>query len=381
MIIQSQRVWIASQFVPMQLHIENEKIIRMYPYGTKEVDTDYGNHRIVPGFIDTHIHGGYGYDTNDGDVEGMRALQKRLVEEGVTSFLPTTVTQSKEVLTAAVASVAEVEQAPQTGARIVGIHFEGPYLNVQFKGAQPEEHIIKPTVEEFKHYQAAAKGLIKVITLAPEQDDDFALTRYLAETGVVASIGHSAATYQQAIDAVANGAKSFTHVYNGMSRFGHRELNLVGSALRFEDVYGEIIVDGNHSSFDAVNVFMRAKGKERVVLITDALVCKGAEIGSKWTLGGHPIYLGADGAAYLEGGSSLAGSTLKSNDGVRNILEKVGLSWDWAIAAASSNPARLLGLDDRKGYLRVGYDADFVVLNDQIDVMATYVMGHLEFQR
>ncbi len=381
MIIQSQRVWIASQFVPMQLHIENEKIIRMYPYGTKEVDTDYGDHRIVPGFIDTHIHGGYGYDTNDGDVEGMRALQKRLVEEGVTSFLPTTVTQSKEVLTAAVASVAEVAQTPQTGARIIGIHFEGPYLNVQFKGAQPEEHIIKPTVEEFKHYQAAAKGLIKVITLAPEQDDDFALTHYLAETGVVASIGHSAATYQQAIDAIANGAKSFTHVYNGMSRFGHRELNLVGSALRFEDVYGEIIVDGNHSSFDAVNVFMRAKGKERVVLITDALVCKGAEIGSKWTLGGHPIYLGADGAAYLEGGSSLAGSTLKSNDGVRNILEKVGLSWDWAIAASSTNPARLLGLDDRKGYLRVGYDADFVVLNDQIDVVATYVMGRLEFER
>ncbi len=381
MIIQSQRVWIASQFVPMQLHIENEKIIRMYPYGTKEVDTDYGDHRIVPGFIDTHIHGGYGYDTNEGDVEGMRALQKRLVEEGVTSFLPTTVTQSKEVLTAAVASVAEVAQAPQTGARIIGIHFEGPYLNVQFKGAQPEEHIIKPTVEEFKHYQAAAKGLIKVITLAPEQDDDFALTHYLAETGVVASIGHSAATYQQAIDAIANGAKSFTHVYNGMSRFGHRELNLVGSALRFEDVYGEIIVDGNHSSFDAVNVFMRAKGKERVVLITDALVCKGAEIGSKWTLGGHPIYLGADGAAYLEGGSSLAGSTLKSNDGVRNILEKVGLSWDWAIAASSTNPARLLGLDDRKGYLRVGYDADFVVLNDQIDVVATYVMGRLEFER
>ena len=381
MIIQSTRVWIASQFVPMQIQFENEKIVRMYPYGTVAVDVDYDDQRIVPGFIDTHIHGGYGYDTNDGKPEGLKMLQKKLTAEGVTSFLPTTVTQSKEVLTAAVASVAQVESQPQQGARIVGIHFEGPYLNLDFKGAQPGEHIIEPTVEEFQHYQSAANGLIKVITIAPEQDADFALVRHLAETGVVASIGHSAATYQQAIDAVANGAKSFTHVYNGMSRFGHRELNLVGSALRFEDVYGEIIVDGNHSSFDAVNIFMRAKGKERVILITDALVCKGAEVGSEWTLGGHAIYLAEDGAAYLKESPNLAGSTLRTNVGVRNIIEKVGLSWDWAIAAASTNPARLLKLDDRKGYLRVGYDADLVVLDDNINVVATYVMGNLEYQQ
>ncbi len=381
MIIQSTKVWVASQFVPMQLHIQNERIERMYPYNTHPADVDYGDNKIVPGFIDTHIHGGYGFDTNDGDQDGLRMLQKRLPEEGVTGFLPTTVTQSEEVLTKALLNVAAVEKEPQSGTRILGIHFEGPYLNVAFKGAQPEEHIVTPDLEQFKRYQEAANGLIKVITIAPEQDPDHTLTRYLAETGVVASIGHSAATYQQALEAVANGAKSFTHVYNGMSRFNHRELNLVGAAFRFEDVFGEIIVDGNHSSFDAVNVFMRNKGKERVVLITDALICKGAEIGSEWTLGGHPIVLGEDGAAYLKGTTSLSGSTLKTNVGVKNIIEKVGLSWDWAIAAASTNPARLLNMDDRKGYLRVGYDADIVVLDNNYDVVATYVMGNLEYQK
>lgn len=380
MIIQSKKVWVASQFVPMQIQIENEKIVRMHPYETQPVDVDYGDHKIVPGFIDTHIHGGYGYDSNDGDQDGLRMLQSRLPEEGVTGFLPTTVTQSEEVLTRALKIVAEVEKEPQSGTRILGIHFEGPYLNVAFKGAQPEEHIVKPNLEQFKQYQQAANNLIKVITIAPEEDQDHALTRYLAETKVVASIGHSAATYQQAIEAIANGAKSLTHVYNGMSRFNHRELNLVGAALRFEDVYGEIIVDGNHSSFDAVNIFMRSKGKERNVLITDALICKGAEIGSEWTLGGHPIVLGEDGAAYLKGTSNLSGSTLKTNMGVKNIVEEVGLSWDWAIAAASTNPARLLNLDDRKGYLRAGYDADIVVLDNDYQVVATYVMGTLEYR-
>lgn len=375
MIIQSKRVWVATQFLPLQLEVEEGKIKAVYSYGTKAVDQDFNNDRIVPGFIDIHIHGGFGYDSNIPDPEGLRMLQSRLVEEGVTSFLPTTVTQSEEVLTKALENIASVYEDQAKGASILGVHFEGPYLNMDFKGAQPGEHIVKPTVEQFKHFQNAAKGLIKVITMATEEDEDFALTHYLNETGVVVSLGHTGATYEEALLGFANGVKSITHVYNGMSRYHHRDVNVQGASLRVHDVFGEIIVDGNHSHFASVNNYMTAKGKDRVILITDSLLAKGSPAGSEFIFGGHPIKVLDSGAAWLMDGDSLAGSTLRMNRGVQNIIEEVGLDWEYAVNASSLNPARLLRVDDHKGYLKAGYDADFTVLNDDFDVVSTFVAG------
>lgn len=375
MIIQSKRVWVATQFLPLQLEVEEGKIKAVYSYGTKAVDQDFNNDRIVPGFIDIHIHGGFGYDSNIPDPEGLRMLQSRLVEEGVTSFLPTTVTQSEEVLTKALENIASVYEDQAKGASILGVHFEGPYLNMDFKGAQPGEHIVKPTVEQFKHFQNAAKGLIKVITMATEEDEDFALTHYLNETGVVVSLGHTGATYEEALLGFANGVKSITHVYNGMSRYHHRDVNVQGASLRVHDVFGEIIVDGNHSHFASVNNYMTAKGKDRVILITDSLLAKGSPAGSEFIFGGHPIKVLDSGAAWLMDGDSLAGSTLRMNRGVQNIIEEVGLDWEYAVNASSLNPARLLRVDDHKGYLKAGYDADFTVLNDDYDVVSTFVAG------
>lgn len=375
MIIQSKRVWVATQFLPLQLEVEEGKIKAVYSYGTKAVDQDFNNDRIVPGFIDIHIHGGFGYDSNIPDPEGLRMLQSRLVEEGVTSFLPTTVTQSEEVLTKALENIASVYEDQAKGASILGVHFEGPYLNMDFKGAQPGEHIVKPTVEQFKHFQNAAKGLIKVITMATEEDEDFALTHYLNETGVVVSLGHTGATYEEALLGFANGVKSITHVYNGMSRYHHRDVNVQGASLRVHDVFGEIIVDGNHSHFASVNNYMTAKGKDRVILISDSLLAKGSPAGSEFIFGGHPIKVLDSGAAWLMDGDSLAGSTLRMNRGVQNIIEEVGLDWEYAINASSLNPARLLRVDDHKGYLKAGYDADFTVLNDDYDVVSTFVVG------
>ena len=375
MIIQRKRVWVATQFLPLQLEVEEGKIKAAYSYGTKAVDQDFNNDRIVPGFIDIHIHGGFGYDSNIPDPEGLRMLQSRLVEEGVTSFLPTTVTQSEEVLTKALENIASVYEDQAKGASILGVHFEGPYLNRDFKGAQPGEHIVKPTVEQFKHFQNAAKGLIKVITMATEEDEDFALTHYLNETGVVVSLGHTGATYEEALLGFANGVKSITHVYNGMSRYHHRDVNVQGASLRVHDVFGEIIVDGNHSHFASVNNYMTAKGKDRVILITDSLLAKGSPAGSEFIFGGHPIKVLDSGAAWLMDGDSLAGSTLRMNRGVQNIIEEVGLDWEYAVNASSLNPARLLRVDDHKGYLKAGYDADFTVLNDDYDVVSTFVAG------
>ena len=257
MLIQSKKVWIADQFIPAAIEMNDGKITGVFPYGTKEADVDYGDKRIVPCFIDIHCHGAFGFDTNDANEEGLRAWTKGIVTEGTTALLATTITQSEEVLTNAVANVAKVMEEGYEGAEILGIHFEGPYLDMVYKGAQPEQHIVKGTIEQFERYQKAAKGNIKYITMATETDDDFELTQYLADNGVVVSIGHSAATYEQAVFAWANGAKSMTHVYNGMTPFNHRKNGLVGASFRLRTMYGEVICDGNHSTvFHGVSSFL-----------------------------------------------------------------------------------------------------------------------------
>ena len=156
MLIQSKKVWIADQFVAAAIEMNDGKITGVFPYGSKEVDVDYGDKRIVPGFLDIHCHGAYGFDTNDANEEGLRAWTKGIVSEGVTALLATTITQSEEVLTNAVANVAKVMEEGYEGAEILGIHFEGPYLDMVYKGAQPEQHIVKGTIEQFEHYQKAA---------------------------------------------------------------------------------------------------------------------------------------------------------------------------------------------------------------------------------
>ncbi len=375
MIIQSKQVWVGDQFFPFQLEIEDGKIKNLYAYGTKEVDKDYGELRIVPGFIDIHCHGAYTFDTNDANPDGLRNWSKRIVDEGVTAFLATTITQSEEVLTKAVKNVADVMEEGYEGAEILGIHFEGPYLDMKYKGAQPEQYIVKPTVEQFKKYQEAAKGHIKYITMATEQDDDFALTRYCAENGVVVSIGHSAATYEQAVEAYAYGARSMTHVYNGMTPFNHRANGLVGAAYRIRTMYGEIICDGNHSTYAALNNYFMSKGPDYSIMISDALMAKGTPIGSKHIFGGNEIVIYPDGSAHLTATGGLAGSTLNINKGLRILVEKALVPFNYAINSCTINPARCLGIDDRKGSLTVGKDGDIVVLNDDYSVAQTYCKG------
>ena len=375
MIIQSKKVWIADQFIAAAIEINNEKITGIYPYGTKEADVDYGDKRIVPGFLDIHCHGAYGFDTNDANEEGLRTWAKGIVNEGVTGFLATTITQSEEVLTNAVANVAKVMEDGYEGAEILGIHFEGPYLDMVYKGAQPEQYIVKGTIEQFERNQKAAKGNIKYITMATETDDDFELTKYLAENGVVVSIGHSAATYEQAVFAWANGAKSMTHVYNGMTPFNHRRNGLVGASFRLRTMYGEIICDGNHSTLAALNNFFISKGPDYAIMISDALMAKGSPVGSRFMFGGNEIEIYPDGSAHLVEAKNLAGSTLKINDGLRILVEEAMVPFNYAINSCTLNPARCLGIDDRKGSIMVGKDADIVVLDTDFSVIQTYCKG------
>ena len=375
MIIQSKKVWIADQFMPAQIEIENGKIASVGAYGKKPVDVDYGDKRILPGFIDIHCHGAYTFDTNDAHEEGLRNWTKDIVGEGVTALLATTITQSEEVLTKAVANVAKVMEEGYEGAEILGILFEGPYLDMKYKGAQPEEYIVKPTIEQFKRYQEAAKGNIRYITMATETDEDFALTRYCAENGVVVSIGHSAATYEQACLAFANGAMSMTHVYNGMTPFNHRANGLVGAAFRLRTMYGEVICAGNHSTTAALNMFFMSKGPDYSIMVSDALMAKGTPIGSRHIFGGNEILIYPDGSAHLTKIDTLAGSTLQLNKGLKILIEDALVPVNYAINACALNPANCLGIADRKGSIRVGRDADIVVLDTDYSVIQTYCMG------
>ena len=375
MIIQSKKVWIADQFTPAQLELEDGIIKEIYPYNEKEVTKDYGNLRILPGFIDIHCHGAYGFDTNDANPEGLRKWAKGIVDEGVTSFLATTLTQSEEVLTNAVSNVAKVVEEGYEGAEILGIHFEGPYLNKAHKGAQPEEYCVKPNIEQFKRYQKAAHGLIKYITMAVENDEDFTLTKYCSQNNVVVSIGHSNATYEQAVQAYAHGARSMTHVYNAMTPFTHRANGLVGGALRIRNMYGEIIYDGNHSTLAALNNFFTSKGPDYSIMITDSLMCKGFPVGTKFDFGGQEVVIYPDGSAHLVEAGNLAGSTLNVNKGLKILIEDALVPVNYAINACTSNPARCLHVDDRKGTIGVGYDADLVVLDRDYEVVQTYCKG------
>ncbi|NCB33427.1 MAG: N-acetylglucosamine-6-phosphate deacetylase [Erysipelotrichia bacterium] len=379
MLIQSTRVWLGGDFYPAEIEITGKIITRVYPYNTKKPNHDYGDRRIVPGFLDIHCHGAYGFDTNYADPKGLKNWVKNVVREGVTGIMATTITELKPVLLKAVKNVAAVKKQNPKGADILGIHFEGPYLDMKYKGAQPPEAIVASSVKEFEEYQKAAEGLIKIITLAPEHDPDFALTRYCSTHGVAVSIGHSGATFEEAILAEANGAKSITHTFNGQSPFNHRANGVTGAALRLDSMYSEVICDCNHSTPEALHIFFQCKGKDHGIMISDALMCKGFEAGKKFMFGGHEIVIYPDGSAHLTETKSLAGSTMKTNEGLRNLVEKAQVPFETALNSCTINPAAMLGLNDHIGRISVGYDADIAVLNNDYSVEETFCKGKAQF--
>jgi N-acetylglucosamine-6-phosphate deacetylase len=378
MIIQSKRVWIQEQWIPAQLTLDGGRITAISALDTQKPDIDYGNLRILPGFIDTHCHGAFGFDTNDADPNGLKAWLAKAPQEGLTIVCPTTITQSETVLTTALRNVAAIATQNPQGARIGGVHFEGPYLNVAYKGAQPEPFIVKPDLDQFKRYQEASGHRIKVMTMAAENDAQFELTRYASADGVFVNLGHSASTYDEAVMAFANGASGLTHTFNAMTPFNHRQPGLVGAALRLGDAYAEIISDGNHVSWPAINVLFKAKGKDRCVLITDALCVKGVQPG-QYIFGGQTIDVRPNGGAYLSGSNTLAGSTLTYNDGLRNLIEHARVDEVSAINACTTNPAHVLGLGNVTGKIKVHYWADLTVIDEDYAVQATYVNGERVF--
>lgn len=370
--LKSKRVWIGGTFLPATLQIENGKIAAVLGYDEPGAE-DWANNRVVPGFIDVHTHGAYGAMANYCREEELKLWTSKLPDEGVTAYLPTTFTEEPDNIAAACERIANVMEGGPAGAEILGIHLEGPFLSIEYKGAMNPERIIPFDAALFDRWQQAARGHVRYITIAPEQDQGYRFTQYAAQQGVVVSIGHSAATYQQALYALGNGARCFTHAFNAMKPLNHREPGCVGALMR-SDAYTELIFDGHHVSMDVIQILFRTKGRDRIVGVSDSLSLKAAAPG-EYSLDGRALVINDDGAAFLKGTTTLAGSTLMYNRGLKLLVETAEVPISWALAALSENPARLLGLDDRLGYIRAGYDADLVVLGDDYQVVQTYCKG------
>ncbi|MDQ0256084.1 N-acetylglucosamine-6-phosphate deacetylase [Evansella vedderi] len=329
--------------------------------------------RIVPGFIDLHIHGAANGDVMDGTEEALVTIKNALPSEGTTAFLATTITQSQNAKLEALKQVKEVMTSKnREGAEILGVHLEGPFISEKRAGAQPKEFISEPDVDLFNKFQETAGGAIKLITMAPEEKGGMELLRELSRTGVVPSIGHSDAYYNLVKEAMDLGVCHATHLFNGMRGVHHRDLGVAGAVLLHDEIIGEIICDGIHVSPPMVKLVYKNKGADGIILITDSMRAKGFEEGT-YELGGQDVFV-KNNQATLEDGT-LAGSILKMNEAVRNMISFSGCTFEEAIQMASANPAKQIGVYDRKGSIEIGKDADFVVLNEKLEVKQTFVLG------
>ncbi len=346
-------------------------------YKVVEVPPHY---KAVPGFIDVHIHGVNGADVMDATQEALDTMATALPKEGTTSFLATTMTQQAKQIEAALKNAGQYIHEHQTPgkAEILGIHLEGPFVNSKRAGAQPVQYIIDPDIEVFKKWQSLSNGTIKQVTLAPERPGGLEMIKYLKDHKITASIGHTDATYEEVIEAIAAGSNQVTHLFNQMSGLHHRNPGVVGAAFLRDELIAELIVDGVHVRPEVVELAYKQKGKDGLLLITDSMRAKCLKNGH-YDLGGQDVTV-KDGKAILEDGT-LAGSILKLGTAVKNVQTYTGCSLKDAIEMASVNPAKQLNVFDRKGSIAVGKDADIVILDDQFDVFMTVCRGEVAFKK
>lgn len=333
---------------------------------------------VVPGFIDQHVHGGNNSDGMYPTLEDAKNISKTIASEGVTSYLITTMTQTKENISKALENAKEfIESYNYEGAKPIGVHLEGPFISKKYKGAQIETCIVPCDVETFKYYQEVSGNNIKQITLAYEENGK-ELVNYLKDHNVVASLGHTDATCDQALEGVKEGITCFTHTYNAMKPLHHREAGVVGAALLSDSAYCEMICDLIHLNKNAIKVLYKAKGKDKLIAITDGIEAKHLPDG-QYQLGGQPVYVKNGEARLIDG--TLAGSTLLMNNALRNIKNVLELSMEDTINMATKNPAMNLGVFETKGSIKEGKDADFVVIDNDFNVYMTICEGNIVYNK
>ncbi|MFC4076382.1 N-acetylglucosamine-6-phosphate deacetylase [Salinithrix halophila] len=337
-------------------------------------------YHLVPGMIDIHIHGADGADVMDATPTALETIASALPREGTTSFLATTLTQAPHRIEQALSNAAAYrKKEPAPGkAEMLGIHLEGPFISKKRAGAQPTTHIHPPDLSILKQWQALAEGAIRIVTLAPEEPGALALIHWLREADILPSIGHSDATLAEMDEAVRAGALHVTHLYNGMRGIHHREPGVAGAALLRDELTAELIADGIHCRQEMIELAFRMKTRERLILITDAMRAKCLKNGT-YDLGGQSVLV-EDGKATLPDGT-LAGSILKMGDAVKNMIRYAGCTLEDISYMTAVNPARQLGVFDRKGSIAPGKDADLVILDPNFSVAATFCRGQLSYEK
>lgn len=326
---------------------------------------------VLPGFIDIHIHGAGGSDVMDATPEALEKISNTVLQGGTTSYLATTMAMEQEIILDAFAAVREAMKHP-SGARILGIHLEGPFISPEYKGAQDAQYIQKPHSDWIQE----DLDIIKIITLAPEMDENFSFIKEMKDK-VILSIGHSGADYQTATSAFDAGARHITHCFNAMTGLHHREPGIVGAALT-RDFTVEFITDKIHVHPDLFEPMMRVKKDDQSILITDAMRAAFLEEG-EYDLGGQNVFV-KDGACRLEDGT-IAGSVHRMDQALRNMLDATDFGIERISRMLSYNPAKLLGIEQERGAIEAGLYADLVLLNENFEVVEVYVEGQPQLKK
>jgi N-acetylglucosamine-6-phosphate deacetylase len=327
---------------------------------------------LAPGLIDVHIHGSGGEDTMNGTSEALKTISSTIAKNGVTSFLATTMTMDWNKISGALEKVRECMGHEMPGAELLGAHMEGPFINCKYKGAQAAEYILPPDWELIKNYA----DIIKIVTIAPENPGAEDFIRESRKNGIVVSMGHTAASFEEAMTAIETGVSHCTHLFNAMTGLNHRTPGAAAAALT-SDIFCELIADGIHVHTGLYELIKKAKGVDRITLITDCIEAGGMGDGN-YALGGQPVVVRA-GEARLKDGV-LAGSVLNLNEGLFRFYKNTKAELHEVFRMASLNPAAELGIEDRKGSVASGKDADFFLMDDLFSVKATYLKGKQIFQ-
>jgi len=329
---------------------------------------------LAPGFIDIHIHGGAGRDAMEADESALAQIERQLVQHGVTAYLPTTVTAPQEKILKALdglgKSIAAANKKPGRAVPL-GIHLEGPFISHEKRGVHPPQNLVPPSPQALDSFWQAAAGTIRMMTIAPELPGAAETIRHARTLGVHSSLGHSNATYQQAQAGIAAGADHATHTFNAMRALDHRDPGILGAVLENDELTADIIADGIHVHPSVLNLFLRAKGADRAILITDAISATDMPDGI-YSLGGLEVQVN-NGRCEYQG--KLAGSVLTLDRAIRNVMTFAGWQLQQAVRLATLNPAQRLGISDQRGLLAPGRRADLVVLTPGGEVAHTIIGG------
>ncbi|CDN42650.1 N-acetylglucosamine-6-phosphate deacetylase [Paenibacillus sp. P22] len=364
--------------------VKNGRIAAIEPDGQGDTDTniatvDGRGGWLLPGFIDLHVHGGYGADFMDATQEAYDTITKFHASHGTTTLLATTMTASEQQISRVLEAADEYRSAPMPHARIGGVHLEGPFLSPKWMGAQNPEFRVDPRLEWLQQWNASYPGLIKQLSLAPELAGSIELIAWLSEHGIIAAAAHTDATYDQVEAAADAGLRSAVHAFNASRGLHHREPGTVGAILTDDRIHAELIADGHHVHPAAMRLLARAKPADKLSLITDAISAAGLSDG-QYELGGQPVTM-KNGICRLTGAGNLAGSTLTMAGALRLFKEASGWSVPMVSRLCSGNPAALLGMSAQTGSIVEGKWADLVLLDESLDVAATWVGGEAVYER